>query len=292
LVRFSAVISGHHASARCGIGAVMGSKKLKAIALTDIPKAKFSVAEPKVFEEAVKEAHHALPQHPMVKALNDLGTSFTLTLNNALGMLPTRNFQEGVFEHAERISGERLKQEFRVRKTDSCYICPIRCESEVRVTSGEYAGANTHGPEYETAAGFGSNLGIWNAEFIMEANWHCDNYGIDTITTAGIMAFLMECFQRGYLQKEDGEGLVLCWGDEPSSLEFIHRLAHGSIDMARAAGKGIEELVNWVCARYDARASRNGWLSRRRLPGAGRPGDLSCWLPAFWECWSGLPGRY
>ncbi len=89
------------------------------------------------------------------------------------------------------------------------------------------------GPEYETAAGFGSNLGIWNPEFIMEANWHCDNYGIDTITLAVIMAFLMECFQRGYLTRDDGEGLELTWGDEASALEFIHQLAQRETEMAR-----------------------------------------------------------
>jgi aldehyde:ferredoxin oxidoreductase len=113
------------------------------------------------------------------------------------------------------------------------------------------------GPEYETAAGFGSNLGIWNAEFIMEANWHCDNYGIDTITTAGGMAFLMECFQRGYLTAEDGEGLVLSWGDEASALEFIHRLAHGETDIARTAGKGIKKLTDWVCGKHAGRTGKN-----------------------------------
>jgi aldehyde:ferredoxin oxidoreductase len=87
----------------------------------------------------------------------------------------------------------------------------------------------------------------------MEANWHCDNYGIDTITTAGGMAFLMECFQRKYLTKDDGEGLVLSWGDEASALEFIHQLAQGKTEMARAAGKGIRELTDWVARRYAAR---------------------------------------
>ena len=81
--------------------------------------------------------------------------------------------------------------------------CNLQCTKGgcVTLVSGAHAGQRVwvDGPEYETAAGFGSNLGIWNAEFIMEANWHCDNYGIDTITTAGVMAFLMECFQRGYL---------------------------------------------------------------------------------------------
>jgi aldehyde:ferredoxin oxidoreductase len=98
--------------------------------------------------------------------------------------------------------------------------------------------------------------------FIMEANWHCDNYGIDTITTAGSMAFLMESFQRGYLTKVDSQGFVLSWGDESSALEFIHQLAYGSTDMVRAAGKGILELVDWVSMKH---AARSGNDIRREL---------------------------
>jgi aldehyde:ferredoxin oxidoreductase len=109
------------------------------------------------------------------------------------------------------------------------------------------------GPEYETAAGFGSNLGIWNPEFILEANWHCDNYSIDVITIATIMAFLMECFQRGYLTKEDAEGLELTWGNEADALSFIHRLAHGETELARAAARGMIAAVDWVCERYAGR---------------------------------------
>ena len=112
------------------------------------------------------------------------------------------------------------------------------------------------GPEYETAAGFGSNLGMWNAEFIMEANWHCDNYGIDTITTAVIMAFLMECFQRGYLTKEDTEGLELTWGDEEAALDFIHQIAHGETELARTAGRGMLDLMDWVADKYARRTGK------------------------------------
>ena len=100
--------------------------------------------------------------------------------------------------------------------------CSLRCTKGgwVTLTTGEHRGKKVwvDGPEYETACGFGSNLGIWNAEAIMEANWHCDNYGIDTITAAVIIAFLMECFQRGYLVKEDADGVALTWGDDKAML--------------------------------------------------------------------------
>jgi aldehyde:ferredoxin oxidoreductase len=141
---------------------------------------------------------------------------------------------------------------------DGCFPgCNLQCTKGGWVTlkSGSHIGRKVwvDGPEYETAAGFGSNLGIWDAEFILEANWHCDNYAIDTISTATIMAFLMECFQRGYLVSEDTDGLEMVWGNEAAALEFIHRLAHGESDLARVAGKGMLQVVDWVVDRYKAR---------------------------------------
>jgi aldehyde:ferredoxin oxidoreductase len=173
--------------------------------------------------------------------------------------LPVCNFQAGSDPRAVQICGKYYAEHlFDHRGMDGCFPgCNLQCTKGgwVTLTTGAHAGRKVwvDGPEYETAAGFGANLGIWHAEFIMEANWHCDNYGIDTITTAGVMAFLMECFQRGYLVKEDGEGLALAWGDEASALEFIHQTANGTTDMARAAGKGIRELKEWVSRKCSGR---------------------------------------
>ena len=177
--------------------------------------------------------------------------------------LPVHNFQNGSDPRASRICGKYYAENlFDHRGRDGCFPgCNLQCTKGgcVTLTSGNHAGRRVwvDGPEYETAAGFGSNLGIWNAEFIMEANWHCDNYGIDTITTAGVMSFMMECFQRRYLTKEDGENLALTWSDEKSALEFIHRLAHGVSDMAKAAGKGINELAKWVAQKHAARTGED-----------------------------------
>lgn len=177
--------------------------------------------------------------------------------------LPVRNFQLGSDPRAGQICGRHYAEHlFDHRGMDGCFPgCNLQCTKGGCVTlrSGPHAGRRVwvDGPEYETAAGFGSNLGIWNPEFIMEANWHCDNYGIDTITTSCIMAFLMEALQRGYLEPGDGGGPALGWGDEPAALEFIHSLAHGSTEMARAAGRGIGELVAWVAARHRARTGED-----------------------------------
>ena len=115
------------------------------------------------------------------------------------------NYQLGSDPRAEQITGKFYAEHlFDHRGMDGCFPgCNLRCTKGgwVTLTFGEHKGRKVwvDGPEYETAAGFGSNIGMWNPEFIMEANWHCDNYGIDTITTAVTIAFLMECFQRGYL---------------------------------------------------------------------------------------------
>jgi aldehyde:ferredoxin oxidoreductase len=101
---------------------------------------------------------------------------------------------------------------------------------------------------------------MWNPEFIMEANWHCDNYGIDTITTAVTIAFVMECFQRGYLTEEDTEGLAFRWGNEEAVLAFIQRISLGQTEFARAAGRGMLPLLDWIAARY---AKRTGQTSPR-----------------------------
>jgi aldehyde:ferredoxin oxidoreductase len=97
---------------------------------------------------------------------------------------------------------------------------------------------------------------MWNAEFIMEANWHCDNYGIDTITVAVMIAFVMECFQRGYLKQADIDGLALTWGNEEAVLRFIRQIALGETEFARAAGRGMLPLLDWIAARYAARTGQ------------------------------------
>jgi aldehyde:ferredoxin oxidoreductase len=213
LVRFSAVISGRRAAARCGVGAVMGSKKLKALALCDIAKGKSEVARPDEFDEVVKEAYWALVKHPVGKMMKNLGSSFTVDVVNEAGILPTRNFQEGVFEHAKQISGQRLKDKFRVRRTASCYRCPVTCESEVRVETGPYAGATTRGLEYETLFALGSNCGNSTLESIIFMDMYCDKMGLDTMSLGVTISFAMECFEKGLITKHDTDGLDLTWGN-------------------------------------------------------------------------------
>jgi aldehyde:ferredoxin oxidoreductase len=254
---------------RTGIGTVMSRKRLQSvIVLTDNPHGEnpYGAADWERVKRAGAKLHRVVKDvDPHSLQMHRKGSAGLITFmsKTEYQSLPVRNFQGGSDPRAAQICGRYYADHlFEHRGMDGCFPgCNLQCTKGgwVTLVSGAHAGRKVwvDGPEYETAAGFGSNLGVWNAQFIMEANWHCDNYGIDTITTAGGMAFLMECFQREYLGKEDGEGLVLSWGDEASALEFIHRLAHGKTEMARAAGKGIQALIEWVADRYAAESKRD-----------------------------------
>jgi aldehyde:ferredoxin oxidoreductase len=254
---------------RTGIGTVMRDKNIRAIVvLASYPQGDnpYGAAD----WDRVKRAGAVL--HKVVKEVDPKslkmyrkGSAGLITFMNKkeYQSLPVNNFQSGSDPRAPQICGKFYAENlFEHRGMDGCFPgCNLQCTKGgwVTLVSGAHQGRKVwvDGPEYETAAGFGSNLGIWNAEFIMEANWHCDNYGIDTITTATIMAFLMECFQRGFLTTGDTEGLELTWGNESAALEFIHRLARGETELARAAGRGLKCLINRVADSNEQRTGVN-----------------------------------
>ncbi len=250
---------------RTGIGSVMRDKKIRAIVvLANYPQGEnpYGAADWDRVRRAGAKLHKVVKEvDPQSLKMYRKGSAGLITFMSKpeYQSLPVNNFQAGSDSRAHQICGKFYAEHlFEHRGMDGCFPgCNLQCTKGgwVTLVSGDHKGEKVwvDGPEYETAAGFGSNLGIWNAEFIMEANWHCDNYGIDTITTATIMAFLMECFQRGYLTTEDTDGLELTWGNEADALAFIHRLARGETELVRAAGRGMIELLNWVADRYSRR---------------------------------------
>jgi aldehyde:ferredoxin oxidoreductase len=254
---------------RTGIGTVMSDKGIESIVvLAEHPHGEnpFGAADWDKVKHAGAKLHKVVREvDPNSLQMHRKGSAGLITFMNKpeYQSLPVRNFQLGSDPQAPQICGRYYADHlFDHRGMDGCFPgCNLQCTKGgwITLVSGAHAGQKVwvDGPEYETAAGFGSNLGIWNATFIMEANWHCDNYGIDTITTAGGIAFLMECSQRGFLTNEDGEGLVLSWGDEDSALKFIHQLAHGETEMARASGKGIKALLEWISQKHLARTGNS-----------------------------------
>jgi len=254
---------------RTGLGSVMRDKRISAIVvLADYPRGDnpYGAADWERVKRAGTTLHKVVKEvDPQSLKMHRKGSAGLITFMNKeeYQSLPVNNFQGGSDPRAVQICGKFFAENlFDHRGMDGCFPgCNLQCTKGgwVTLVSGPHKGRKVwvDGPEYETAAGFGSNLGIWNAEFIMEANWHCDNYGIDTITTATIMAFLMECFQRGFLSEKDTEGLELTWGNESASLAFIHLLAHGETELAKVAGRGMTELIGWVAGRYKEKCGIN-----------------------------------
>ena len=250
---------------RTGIGSVMRDKNIRVVVvLAEYPHGDnpYGAADWDKARKAGARLHTVVKEvdpHSLKMAKKGSAGLITFMNKEEYLALPVNNYQAGSDARAPQICGQFYAQKlFEHRGMDGCFPgCNLQCTKGgwVTLVSGNHMGRKVwvDGPEYETAAGFGSNIGVWNPEFIMEANWHCDNYGFDTITTCVIMSFLMECFQRGYLTDGDTDGLELTWGNEAASLAFLHRLAHGETEVARVAGRGMVELVEWVATRYEAR---------------------------------------
>jgi aldehyde:ferredoxin oxidoreductase len=253
---------------RTGLGSVMMDKKIRAIVvLAEFPKGEnpFGAIDWDKVKKAGAELGKIIREvDPQSLKMHRKGSAGLIAFMNkeAYQSLPVKNYQSGSDPRAEKITGKYYAEHlFDHRGRDGCFPgCSLQCTKGgcVTLTFGDQKNRKVwvDGPEYETAAGFGSNLGIWNAEFIMEANWHCDNYGIDTITTAVVIAFLMECFQRGYLTQEDTDELELTWGNEKAVLRFIHQIAHRETALSKEAGKGMQHLVNWISDRYVRRTGK------------------------------------
>lgn len=252
---------------RTGLGSVMMDKNIRAVViLAEYPRGEnpYGAHDWERVKKAGVQLHKVVKEvDPNSLQMNRKGSAGLITFMNqeAFQALPVQNYQLGSDPRAGQICGttyaERL---FEHQGVDGCFPgCNLRCTKGgwvVLTTGPRREKVWVDGPEYETAAGFGSNLGIWNPEFIMEANWHCDNYGMDTITVAVLMAFIMECFQRGYLIREDTMGFELNWGDEKASLAFIHQIAQGETELSRTAGRGMLELVTWIADKYARRTGK------------------------------------
>ena len=243
-----------HYNGRTGLGAVMGSKKLKAIAVRGTKKLKLADKD-KVTEIARWAAKEGM-ENPLADLLHKIGTPATVMGNNEAGALPTRNWQKGYYEDAEKISGETM-QETIGQSPEGCFACPVRCKRKVKVEESDLkVDPRYGGPEYETIAAMGSLLEINDLQIIAKANELCNKYTIDTISTGMTIAFTMECYEKGILTKEDCDGLELKFGNSQVLLSLIRKiakregigdlLAEGSLRAAKELGGETEKYVYQV----------------------------------------------
>ncbi|MDI6695307.1 MAG: aldehyde ferredoxin oxidoreductase family protein [Anaerolineales bacterium] len=225
LVRIAGIMSEkHHAAARTGLGAVMGSKKLKAIAVRS--KQSYPLHDPETFKKLAEELAALEDTDSRAQDFHRRGTLGTLMDHHqALGGLNTRNYQFGQFEGKEKIDNEALKSGYYVRST-GCYRCTLTCDQYCKVEEGEYAGVEVGGPEYSTAAALGSGLGNDNLASILKANDLANRYGLDTIDLGGVIALAMELYQRGIISQSEADGLDLSWGNHQAVMQLIEKIAH------------------------------------------------------------------
>jgi aldehyde:ferredoxin oxidoreductase len=224
LVKFASVmVNLEHAAARTGIGAVFGSKNLKAIAVRGNQPVRIDDAA--TFNELDKELNEILiTDKRSGEELPMFGTTALLDHHSALGCLNTRNYNGGIFEGKEKVDGDMLNATYLVRAT-GCYRCPCKCDRYSRIDDGEFAGTEVGGPEYSTLVAFSSGCGNDNLASVLKANELCNLYGLDTIDTGNIIAFSMELFDRGILTKAKTDGIDLTWGNYRSILELIEKIA-------------------------------------------------------------------
>jgi len=220
LVKFACIINDRsRAAGRPGFGAVMGAKKLKAIVVGGGTRR--PVANLERLREAIRDFARLSKANPALEGLGKYGTSSGVLGLNELGILPTRNFQEGYFPHAKAICGETMARTILVGR-DTCAGCPVRCKRIVRTEfAGEKVFEEYGGPEYETIGAFGSLCLVDDLRAIALANQKCNQYGLDTISTGVLIAFLMEATEKGIFTEKGG----IQWGDARALIKYIDLIA-------------------------------------------------------------------
>jgi len=256
LVRFSALTCDlRNFNARGGPGAVMGSKKLRAIVVRGTNR-RLRISDPDGLRKVASWFSGSVKTHPAVSLHHDLGTPKGVVPVSVSGILPTYNFQDGSFSAAEAVGGEAMKREIGAG-TETCYACAVSCK---RVVEGEKAGFKVTkeygGPEYESLVAFGPGLGVDNIAAIAQCNALCNALGLDTISSGVTISWAVECFERGLLTEEDTGGLRLTWNDPATYLKLLDLiakregfgkvLAEGSMRAARSIGRGSEKYAMHV----------------------------------------------
>jgi aldehyde:ferredoxin oxidoreductase len=233
----------HRAAGRSGVGAVMGSKNLKAIAVAGTHPVE--VANPDAFEQAVMISRKKIQEHPVGgTGLRLYGTDVLVNILNSVGSLPTRNFHDGYFPTADKTGGETLAATL-LQHPKGCFSCIINCGRVTKVTNPKYAGEG-EGPEYESAWCFGADCGIDNLDAITKANYLCNELGLDTITMGATIACAMDMYQDGVITTKDTGGMAVPFGDVDTMVKLVEmtgvregfgdQLALGSYRLAEKYG--------------------------------------------------------
>ncbi|MCK5315830.1 MAG: aldehyde ferredoxin oxidoreductase family protein [Anaerolineales bacterium] len=268
LVRYAAIMNNkHRAAGRCGLGAVMGAKRLKAIACAG--KAPIELADSGAFRDTAKKQIDLLDESMLKVGFEAFGTNMVSDMVHVRGGYPTRNWQEGIFEDIEEVNAQALTDKVFVEGV-SCFACPIACGRGTEIKEGKWKGRKGEGPEYESTNMLGAMCGVSDMNAITMANYLCNEHGLDTISTGSTIAFAMECYQRGILNKDQTGGLEIKFGDADLVVNLVEKiakreglgdlLAEGTKVMSEKLGQGAEHFAMHVkgleLPAYDPRAAK------------------------------------
>ena len=223
LVRFACVIVDlRDAAGRCGLGAVMGSKNLKAVAVRG--RNRIKVHDPERLRELAKWLNQNMDKLESAHRLHNYGTGAMFDAYVSSGNLPIRNFRDGVFPGYENLDARTIKKTISVGM-EGCYACPIRCKKIVKIGEPWNVDPSYGGPEYEALAALGSNCGVDDLGAVTKANEICNKNSLDVISTGVVIAFAMECYENGILTKKDTDGLELRFGNAEAMVKMVEKIA-------------------------------------------------------------------
>ena len=308
LVKFANIMNTKWGSiSRCGGGAVMGSKKLKAIVISGTGKV--TPANPEAFENVRKNALAKVKESVITQALTASGTAMGLEVNAMTGVLPVKNFTVGDGMWLSPLLGGGAITTQYLTKPHACFTCPIACKRTVRVAEGKYKVEEGPGPQYETVCAFGSLPVIEDLAAVIKVSEMADRYGMDSISCGATIAFAMECFEKGLITSKDLNGGQLRWGNADDVLAIMDKIAHrkgfgdvlaeGSRSAAKKIGKNAEdytaEIKGLEFAMYDVRGSHGhglGFMMSNR--GACHVASEIGKVESSWTTWPdiGITGGY
>jgi aldehyde:ferredoxin oxidoreductase len=252
LVKFACIISERtRAAGRTGVGTVMGSKKLKAIAVRGTLPVK--IARPQEFGQTALKIHNMLRyEWPAYEGMSTQGTAGLVAAGLAIGWMPVRYFRSTVFP-LDAVSGETLLKKYKVQSV-GCFGCPVHCSHYYVIKEGPYKGTAGEGPEYETIAAVGPKCGVDQLDAILHMNNLINQYGLDSIDTGNSIAILMDLKERGFITSEDADGLDLSWGNAETAVQLIHKIAR-----REGVGDLLAEGSLKTAQRYGEEAAAGVW---------------------------------
>ncbi|HIC90776.1 MAG TPA: aldehyde:ferredoxin oxidoreductase [Syntrophaceae bacterium] len=255
LVRFACIIHRKkNAAGRCGMGCLMGSKRIKAIAVKATTSLK--PVHEEAFSQLMTDIHEKLGKEFLIEYLKEFGTAHLFdVINNNIGMGRTYNGLALTFQNNKDISPKNLKEKYYSGKS-GCFSCPVACQHRYSITKGHFQGIKSEGPEYSVLGGFGPLVGINSLEAILKINDLINRYGLDASSTSNMIAWMIELFTSGIIDQEVTQGIRLSWGDEEMIMDLIHKIAHreglgnllalGAKEVVRQLGKETGNYVSWA----------------------------------------------